>query len=404
MYRCVCVTYPDEYLQCILWRSNLDDDIKVFKLDTVTYGTRPAAFLAIRAMHQLARDEEKSYPLGFKIVLRDFYVDDLMSGSDTVDEVIRKQTTELLRKGGFQIRKWCSNDPRVLCGTAESERVQLLKFKDGSDITKALGLVWDPNLDNFLFSFTPVVGSQPVNKRTVLSTIARFYDPIGLIGPIITKAKMFIQTLWKHKLHWDESLPQALYSAWIELHSQFTIISSFKFSRYVLLSNSKVQIHGFCDASLDAYGACIYVRCERSTAFESQLLCSKSKVAPLKTLTIPKLELSAALLLLELIDMVAKTINFTCDFHCWSDSMVVLSWISEQPSNFNVFVSNRISKIQTLTCGMNWHHVPTCMNPADILSRRAAPDELLASKLRTQGPEFLRTTHLPYIGHKILSS
>ncbi|XP_037932179.1 uncharacterized protein LOC119666974 [Teleopsis dalmanni] len=396
MYRCVRVTHPDEYLQCILWRSNLDDDVKVFKLDTVTYGTRPAAFLAIRAMHQLARDEEKSYPLGSKIVLRDFYVDDLMSGGDTVDEVIniRRQTTELLKKGGFQIRKWCSNNPRVLCGIAESERVQLLKFKDGSDITKALGLVWDPNHDNFLFSFTPVVGSQQINKRTVLSTIARFYDPIGLIGPIITKAKIFMQTLWKHKLHWDESLPQALYSAWIELRSQLTIISSFKFPRYVLMPNSKVQIHGFCDASLSAYGACIYIRCERSGAFDSHLLCSKSKVAPLKTLTVPKLELSAALLLSELIDMVVKTINFTCDFHCWSDSMVVLSWIREQPSNFNVFVSNRISKIQTLTCGMNWHHVPTSMNPADILSRGAAPDELLASTLWTQGPEFLRPSHL----------
>ncbi|XP_041450609.1 uncharacterized protein LOC121404682 [Drosophila obscura] len=87
MYRCVCVAEPDFLLQCILWRDSPKDDIQVFKLDTVTYGTKPVSFLAIRAMQQLAMDESSSYPLGSKVVLRDFYVDDMISGGDAVEEV-----------------------------------------------------------------------------------------------------------------------------------------------------------------------------------------------------------------------------------------------------------------------------------------------------------------------------
>ncbi|XP_041451798.1 uncharacterized protein LOC121405242 [Drosophila obscura] len=84
MYRCVRISNPDEYLQCILWREAPTDEIKVYKLETVTYGTKPAAFLAIRAMHQLSYDEEVSFPIGAQVVRRDFYVDDLMSGGDTI--------------------------------------------------------------------------------------------------------------------------------------------------------------------------------------------------------------------------------------------------------------------------------------------------------------------------------
>lgn len=111
MYRCVRVSHPDDCLQCVLWRENEDEDLKVYKLNTVTYGTKPASFLAIRAMHQLAADEENHYPLGAKIVKRDFYVDDMLSGGDFVSEVltIRRKVAAFLERGDFIIRKWCSN-------------------------------------------------------------------------------------------------------------------------------------------------------------------------------------------------------------------------------------------------------------------------------------------------------
>lgn len=392
MYRCVRVSHPDDFLQCILWRNNKNDDVKIYKLNTITYGTKPAAFLAIRAMHQLAMDEEKSFPIGAKIVRRDFYVDDLISGGSSIQEVteVRQQVTQLLKQGNFVIRKWCSNDAGVLNDVSPSDREKYLKFQDGTDITKTLGLLWDPNSDAFIFTFNHVLDNNTVSKRTVLSSIARLYDPLGLVGPVITQAKVFMQSLWKSKLNWDESLPQSLYSVWQQFLSTFSLVSKFTFPRFVSIPDSTVQIHAFCDASLSAYGACVYVRSESGGEVKINLLCSKSRVAPLKALTVPKLELSAALLLAELVNEISNTLENKYEYHCWSDSMVGLSWLREESSNYNVFVANRVSRIQNLTKNMSWHHVPTSINPADILSRGATPEELLNSNLWKEGPNFLK--------------
>ncbi|KAL7724966.1 hypothetical protein ACLKA6_009755 [Drosophila palustris] len=393
MYRCVRITHPDEYLQCILWRENPEDEVKVYTLDTVTYGTKSAAFLAIRSMQQLSQDEEANFPLAAKVVRRDFYVDDLISGGDTVEEVteIRMQVKELLRRGHFPIRKWCSNEPAALEGESEDDRERLLKFHDGTDIAKTLGLVWDPSSDDLIFHFSEELPERPATKRAILSAIAKFYDPLGLIAPIITKLKIFLQELWKYKLDWDESLPLAQHSSWLEHKSRISAATSFKFPRFVLLPHASWEIHGFCDASMSAYGACIYIRSESKGELTSRLLCSKSRVAPLKTLTIPKLELAAAHLLSELISNIAEIVQLSCSFYCWSDSTIVLSWIREAPSNFNVFVSNRIAQIQERTKGMTWRHVPSEMNPADVLSRGCTTLELLGSSLWCEGPVFLRS-------------
>lgn len=226
MYRCVKVSHPDYYLQCILWRENPNEDIKTYKLNTVTYGTKPAAFLAIRAMHQLTFDEELNFPMAAKIVRRDFYVDDMISGGDSFDEVreIRQQVTELLKTGNFVIRKWCSNEAAVLEDVSPADCEQFFKFHDGTAITKTLGLVWNPKHDKFIFSFLLSPNNSVVSKRTILSTIATIYDPLGLIGPIITKAKVFMQILWKHNLNWDESLPQSLHSAWTEFITNLSLV------------------------------------------------------------------------------------------------------------------------------------------------------------------------------------
>ncbi|XP_041450702.1 uncharacterized protein LOC121404705 [Drosophila obscura] len=272
-------------LQCILWRDSVDDDIQIFKLNTVAYGTKPASFLAIRAIHQLAMDESFSYPLGLETILQDFYVDDMISGGNSVED----------------LRKWCSNSPDVLREVPEAERESFLKLDDGSDVTKALGLIWEPHRDKFLFTFAPQIGVGKHTKRSVLSTIARCYDPMGLIGPTLTRAKIIMQRMWRDKLHWDESLSQPLESAWAEFCKDFATVGHATFPRYILQPNARFELHAFCDASLQAYGACIYARSFKDTADEVHLLCSKARVAPLKTLTVPKLELCAAFLLANLL-------------------------------------------------------------------------------------------------------
>ncbi|XP_037941449.1 uncharacterized protein LOC119674385 [Teleopsis dalmanni] len=395
MYRCVRITPPDNFLQCILWRNDYQEPLKVYKLDTVTYGTKPAAFLAVRAMQQLAADEAENFPLGSRITLRDFYIDDLITGGSSEHEVlnIMRQTSSLLSKGNFKLRKWSSNQSSVLNDIPEVDREPVLKFDDGSEFTKILGLLWNPTNDNFFFSFTSQQNIKNITKRSILSLIARFYDPLGLIGPVISMAKIFLQQLWKHKLDWDESLPIKLHTAWNSLYNNLYLVRKLTFPRFVSLPNAFVELHAFCDASLDAYGACVYVVSRFEDSVSVNLLCSKSRVSPLKTLTVPKLELCAAVLLAQLINQISKLNIFMGEIHCWSDSSIVLTWIQSEASTFNTFVSNRISRIQHFTEGMTWHHVPTDMNPADILSRGATPNELVKSTLWRFGPSFLRFDH-----------
>ncbi|XP_036344475.1 uncharacterized protein LOC118753713 [Rhagoletis pomonella] len=392
MYRCVKISKSDSFLQCILWRDKPDQEFKIYKLDTVTYGTKPAAFLAIRAMQQLAIDEASNYPLGSEIVSRDFYVDDLISGGRSEDEVVQimTQTEQLLKRGNFVLRKWCSNSASILKNVDPAHREQFLKFGDGSDITKALGLAWEPKSDRLLFLWDPLPESLRATKRNVLSVTARFYDPLGLIGPIVLKAKVFLQSLWKDKLAWDESIPQSLHFAWNRLCANLSFVEKISFPRFVGLDADNIQIHGFCDASMAAYGACAYIRAQSGGEVRATLLCSKSRVAPLKTLTIPKLELCAAMLLAELLHSIQGLGPFKGEFFCWSDSTITLSWVSDVAANFNVFVANRISSIQELTQGMSWRHVPTELNPADILSKGASPKELDASTLWKEGPAYLK--------------
>ncbi|XP_041450267.1 uncharacterized protein LOC121404604 [Drosophila obscura] len=154
MYRCVRVSSEDSNLQCILWRNSMQEELRVFKLDTVTYGTKPASYLSVRAMHQLAMDEQTAFPIGIEILRRDFYVDDLISGASSPEEAIRirEQTAGILSRGQFRLRKWCSNVPAVLDGVPEEDKETYLKFDDGSDFTKTLGLAWDPVPDQLLFS------------------------------------------------------------------------------------------------------------------------------------------------------------------------------------------------------------------------------------------------------------
>ncbi|XP_043064800.1 uncharacterized protein LOC122320698 [Drosophila ficusphila] len=140
MYRCVRVTSPDNYLQSILWRDDPKQQVKAYTLDTVTYGTKPAAFLAIRAMQQLSYDEEAEFPLAAKIVRRDFYVDDLISGGDSIEEAaqIREQVKELLSMGHFPLRKWCSNEAAALEGELEIDREKTLRIAQIQDRTKSM--------------------------------------------------------------------------------------------------------------------------------------------------------------------------------------------------------------------------------------------------------------------------
>ncbi|XP_058827613.1 uncharacterized protein LOC131687537 [Topomyia yanbarensis] len=297
MYRQVLVDEQDTPLQRI----------------TVTYGTASAPYLATRVLQQLANDERDEYPEAAEVLRKDFYVDDLFSGVRNIAETtaLRKQLDALLLKGGFKLRKWASNEEAVLEDVpAENRAVQELVDLDRDPCIKTLGLHWEPPTDQLRYKIQLPTSTTdaPLTKRIALSYIARLFDPLGLVGPVVTTAKIFMQTLWTLKdddgkiWSWDNELPPAIKERWQEYQSQLHLLNDLRIDRCILLSNLvSVQLHFFSDASEHAYGSCVYVRSTNaSSAVKVCLLTAKSKVAPLKKQSIPQLELCGALLSAEL--------------------------------------------------------------------------------------------------------
>ncbi|GFX37000.1 integrase catalytic domain-containing protein [Trichonephila clavipes] len=254
-------------------------------------------------------------------------------------------------------------------------------------------MLWDPKVDCLTYK---VKISDKVNfsKRDVLSEIARLYDPLGLIGPIVTKifivAKIFIQELWKIKLDWSEQLPPDAMEEWMNFYQKLSKVNNFKIPRCILLpATIRIEIHGFSDASERAYAAVIYIKCfNESGQSQTRLLCSKSRVAPLKTLTILRLELSAALLLSRLVKKVVPILQLPINkIWMWTDSTIALAWIKTEPHKLKTFVSNRVAEIQALSKDYNWKHVSSKNNPADLISRGCNVDELLKNEMWFSGPD-----------------
>ncbi|XP_053968858.1 uncharacterized protein LOC128870281 [Anastrepha ludens] len=301
MYRQILVDRNDRKFQYILWRSTPHDEIRTYQLNTVTYGTASAPYLAVQSLNYIADAYESDYALGASTIKTSFYVDDLLCGADTLAELsqIKYEVTEILRRGCFPLAKWHSNHYKF----REDDTMKDLNI-DESFTTSTLGIRWDQIRDIFLFSFQ---SKQPVNargtKRSILSIASALFDPLGLLAPVIITAKIILQEIWLLKLNCDKSVPQNLQTAWERFLKDIAHLSTLSVPRYSGSTNhNSLQIHGFCDSSIRAYGCAIYLRSKSTEGKPTvTLLTAKSRVAPIKKQSLPKLELCGALLLARLL-------------------------------------------------------------------------------------------------------
>ncbi|GBN03968.1 hypothetical protein AVEN_20935-1 [Araneus ventricosus] len=362
MYRQILVEPSQRYLQRIVWKETNNSPIKIYELNTFTYGTVSAPFLAMRILKALADAEHQEFPEAAKIISRDMYMDDILSGATSLTSAKRLQAD----------LKYSFEDTQ-------------------SNTVKALGMLWKPQPDQLTFKVS-VKKNDSLTKREVLSQIARLYDPLGIIGPVIAKAKIFMQSLWLQKLDWNDNLPTKVLQVWNDFLVKLPAVNEINVPRYILSGDvTKIELHGFSDASERAYGAVIYIRCvTHSGLIQTKLVCSKSRVAPLKPITVPRLELSAVLLLGRLMHKIVPVLDLPLDKIClWTDSKIVLAWLNMQPHMLKTFVSNRVAKIQSLCSNSQWRHVSSKCNPADVLSRGADAKDLRDNDLWWQGPECL---------------
>ncbi|XP_064214925.1 uncharacterized protein LOC135267108 [Tribolium castaneum] len=401
MYRQILILPEHRKFQKILWRNSPQEPVQEYQLNTVTYGVSSSPFLAIRTLGELASLEKTRFPLASEVLVNDVYIDDIITGCSSIAEAhnLRDELIDLLSTAGFELRKWSSNDPTVLNKIPLSHQLdQALAFNSESEFfVKVLGLQWNPRNDSFSYSIQPF--NRPCSKRSLLSELARIFDPIGFLAPLTFYAKRLIQYLWTLKLSWDDSPPDDIISSWTQFCSELPQLATLQIPRKIIVEKVRLcTLHGFCDASESGYAAVVYLRSVSVThAIEIRLICAKSKVTPLKKISIPRLELCAAVLLAKLIDYTLTTFKGVIEIeqvYAWSDSTIALSWIQSSPHLWKVFVSNRVALIQSLAPTATWHHVSSDDNPADCASRGLNPMHLLQHLLWWAGPTWLRNFDL----------
>ncbi|XP_055543136.1 uncharacterized protein LOC129728709 [Wyeomyia smithii] len=321
---------------------------------------------------QLAKDEAHELPLAAKVIQENCYIDDFLTGGNTEHEVIEtyKQLSEILKRRGFRIHKFCSNSKTVRNIIPSELQEALFNFEEAdiNCVIKTLGLIWNPNDDYVALNVSPIdgVSNPPPTKRSVLSAIGHIFDPLGYIGPVITTAKLLMQDLWRLKLKLDDELPIEQLKLWTTFREQFPSINELRKQRCVISNKAAtIELHGYSDASKRAYGE---VLCTKSIfpdgTVDVQLVCSKSRVAPLKLVTIPRLKLCETMLLARLVEKTTAAMKIpfsTVTLH--TDSQVCLSWFKKSPLALNQFVANRVATIHELTQDYNWCYVRSQENP-----------------------------------------
>lgn len=396
MFRQILIDERDLDFQRILWRERASDELREYTLRTITYGMASAPFLAQRVLKQLADDDGHRFPAARPILASQVYVDDCLFSADD-QHAARDQLIALFRRGGFEIRKWISNCQELLNDIDPADHgLAVDKPLQPDDSLKILGVVWNPLADEYRFTVHREKHPQ-LTKRVLISLIARLFDPLGWLAPLVITAKIIMQSLTKLTLDWDDPVPASVCETWTKYYDSLFSMNLIVIPRWINFGCeiTSIELHGFSDASNLAYAAVLYVKLTSlSGDVNVHLVTSKSRVAPEKKLTIPRLELCGALLLARLLAKVRTMKEFdACPVRCWTDATIVLAWLSKQSSHWNTFVANRVSEIHTLLDGVQWSHVAGESNPADLASRGMPAQSLRDNESGGMAPRGSNSLH-----------
>jgi len=397
MYLRVGIIPPDRRFHRFLWRTAPEEEPKEYEFTRLVFGVSSSPFLAQMVSQHNAKLYKDDYPRASETVLKSTYMDDSMDSVDNDKQAIElyEELKGLWGKAGMVAHKWMSNSKNVMEHIPVVDRALKVDLtKDELPKIKTLGVLWEAENDNFKFEINEVDTDKQMTKREYLRKIATMFDPLGLLAPYILRAKLIMQDIWLSGIDWDQRIESETMTKVAHWFEELPEVEQIRVPRCIKGENQVKQmtIHAFSDASERAYGTVVYSRNEFENGEVSvRLIAAKSKVAPIVAISIPRLELMAAILTMELTMAIKDAIELDiskCTF--WSDSMNVLYWIHSQSRQYKPFVANRVGTIHQHSSPYQWRHVPTKENPADLASRGTSVDQLANSELWWEGPEFLK--------------
>ncbi|XP_077534685.1 uncharacterized protein LOC144146623 [Haemaphysalis longicornis] len=370
--------------------------VDTWRMTRVPFGTTASPFLLSATLQHHLSGCEEQFPLTAHQLRRSLYVDDLLTGANDEEAALKlyNDANEMFTDASMKLHKWSSNNERLRSQFEEDSRgSKPLGYLSG--VLKVLGLTWDPITD--VLAFSPCLDnaiSGCSTKRSMLQTTARIFDPLGWLSPFIVRAKILFQQLWRQCIQWDDPLPSAIADAWDVWIQELRHLPEIQVPRFygadISGQQTSVSLHVFADASPAAYGAVAYITVTNDEGTMSTIVMSKSRVAPVKELTLARLELMACLLAARLCRYILNTLDERpATAYLWTDSTIALHWIFGNADRWQQFVRNRVVEIQTLTGDLSWRHCPGKDNPADLLTRGLPVAHLTTTKLWWAGPSWI---------------
>ncbi|XP_067634502.1 uncharacterized protein [Eurosta solidaginis] len=401
MFHQVLVQPGDRHAQRFLWR--IDDRYEPDVYETFGAACSPCIAEYVKTLNALQHKE--TFPRAVEAIIKHHYVDDFVDSFQSVEEAIRvaKQVRDIHRAGGFQMRGFISNSSDVANSLREKgdSAEENIHFGVSNIVaTKVLGMFWQPQDDAFRYELRlprvkkdVIEGSRSPTKRELLSYVISIFDPLGFLCLLTVGANLLLREVWRRKIEWDTSIPADMNTWWEIWKANVNKATQVQVGRHYFpeYDSKQLQLHVFVDASEEAYAAVCYWRFTTSEGIRTALICAKTKCAPLKTTSIPRLELQAAVLGTRMAQMVIqehKVLVHSSIF--WSDSSTVISCIKSSQRGYKPFVAHRVAEILATTEPQDWRWISTLDNVADDATRRAQDIDLATTSRWFTGPAFLK--------------
>lgn len=390
-----------DYLRFLWFENNdLTSQIVEYRMNVHLFGAASSPGLANFCLHQTAEAHRHEFGDNTSdFLLRDFYVDDGLKSVPTVEQAhqLIKRSQAMCASDNLRLHKFASNCKEVLETLPVGDRAKDLKDldlrRDTMPVQRSLGTYWCIESDTFGFRIE--LKDKPTTRRGILSTISSVYDPLGAVSPVILVGKQILQALCRQNVNWDDPVPDDILPLWEKWRTELPLLEKLTFPRCLKPTDfgdpASVEIHSFSDASDNDIGQISYLRTiNHSGEVHVSFLLAKSRVAPLKPISIPRLELTAAVVSVNVASMLKSELDID-DIQCYyhTDSEIVIGYINNDARRFHVYVGNRVQHIRDRSSPGDWFHVPGKENPADEASRGLTAKELLQSDRWFTGPKFL---------------